>query len=96
MQFPLRLVLQPQQHKADDGNQEVPIKDYAGISRGQVASGNHLADMAQARAKQEQRRSSHRCDSKAEVATERQETYGGVAQAGKADFHLERTTLPPL
>jgi hypothetical protein len=79
MQFPLRLALQPQQHKADDGN---------------VAGVNDLADMAQARAKQEQRRSSHLCDSKAEVATERQETYGGVAQAGKANSRLERTTLP--
>jgi len=92
---PLISTLQSQQNKADDGNQDVRIKDHSGIPGSKVMCGDHLVDVAPCGPQQKHRRPYNRCGPHTEAASERQKAHDGISQAGGSHFKLKRTLRPP-
>ncbi len=85
-----RLALQPEQPKADDGQEDVGIEHDAGVARRHVARCHDVMDMPDGGAPLKHRGPEDRSEADAAVALEGEETDCRKAEARVADLCLER------
>src|SRR5262249_865761 len=89
-----RAVLQPEKYEPHDGNQDIAVKNDAGIPRREIVRNDHLIDVNAGRAPQKARGRDDGREPQIEASPERQQSHHRKAEAGEADLQLEGTVLP--
>src|SRR5262245_1200439 len=101
--FPLRgpsllrsggAMLQPEKYEAGDRNQDIAVKNDAGIAGGEIVRRDHLIDVTAGRAPEEAGRPNDGREPQIEASPERQQSHQRKAEAGEADLQLEGAVLP--
>src|SRR6476646_7518796 len=86
--------LQPQKYEPDDRDQDVAVKNDAGVAGSEIARRDHLVDVDAGGAPEEAGWAEDSREQHVEAAFERQQADSGKTEAGKADLELERTVGP--
>ena len=87
-------MLQPEKYEAHDRNQEIAVKNDAGVPRGEIVRRDHLIDVTAGRAPEEAGGPDDGREPQIEASPERQQSHHGKAEAREADLQLEGTVLP--
>src|SRR5262249_4215062 len=87
-------MLQPEKYEAHDRNQDIAVKNDAGVPRGEIVCRDHLIDVNAGRAPEEPGRPDDGREPQIEASPERQQSHHRKAEAGEADLQLEWTVLP--
>src|SRR5262249_23306058 len=90
-------MLQPEKYEAHDRNQDIAVKNDAGVPRGEIVCRDHLIDVNAGRAPARRGRRARPAvarEPQIEASPERQQSHHCKAEAGEADLQLEWTVLP--
>ena len=87
-------MLQPEKYEAHDRNQDIAVKNDAGIAGGEIVRRDHLIDVPRGCAPEEAGGPDDGRESQIEASPERQQSHHRKAEAGEADLQLEGTVLP--
>ena len=86
--------MQPEKYEAHDRNQDIAVRNDAGVPRGEIVCRDHLIDVNAGRAPEEAGRPDDGREPQIEASPERQQSHHRKAKAGEADLQLEGTVLP--
>src|SRR5262245_65505554 len=86
-------MLQPQKYEPHDRNQEIAVKNDAGVPRGEIVRRDHLIDVTAGRAPEEAGGPDDGREPQIEASPERQQSHQRKAEAGKAYLQLEGAVL---
>src|SRR5262249_38087688 len=87
-------VLQPEKYEAHDRNQDIAVKNDAGIAGREIVRRDHLIDVNAGRAPEKAGGPDDGREPQIEASPERQQSHHCKAETGKADLQREGTALP--
>jgi hypothetical protein len=87
-------VLQQQQHKTDERNQDIRVEDDSRISRSKIVLRNDLMDVYAGRAEQVTSRAGDSAEAQLEAAAESEEPNHRETQACETQLYLEKDCCP--
>src|SRR5262249_1069311 len=88
------VVLQPEKYEGHDRNQEIAVKNDAGVPGGEIVRRDHLIDVTAGRAPEEAGGPDDGREPQIEAPPERQQSHHCKAEAGAANLQPEEASLP--
>src|SRR5262249_5898677 len=90
------VVLQPEKYEPHDRNQEIAVKNDAGVPRGEIVRRDHLIDVTAGRAPEEAGGPDDGREPQIEASPERQQSHHGKAEAREPTSNWKGLSSHPM